>query len=136
MIEEEQDSVFEFNDAIIRYDEKSDSMFIGVRDTIGSYVTSIRNDQLILDKEIKLKNVHFIAEETGLDTIKGILGNIWFKKKVSITSAQSAEFYNCIFEERLTVSAREDISKTFPIKLGSNVDNRFILIQCVLKKRC
>ncbi len=106
MIEEEKDSVFEFSDAIIRINYKTDSLFFLNND---SGETPVRKYPLVIDKKVVLENVHFenpIYRSYRDDKVfPGFLANIHFKRKVQIEMSASLHIKNCIFDRSVNIGA-------------------------------
>lgn len=133
LIEQETDTVFEMNDAVVRYNEKTDSLFV-VKEVGNDFITS-RKAPLIVDKEIKLNNVHFLSERvSSTSTTTGAIGNVRFKKKVTFLNMINAVFYHCIFDKFLRHNSWSDnnIQNTFDdIEITQGT---FTLNHCILKE--
>ena len=76
MIEEERDTAFYLNDALIKFNLLTDSLFMSDRDG----ENAVRKDTLVIDKSIYLDNVHFQNPIFGrANTLRpGYLVNIYF----------------------------------------------------------
>ncbi len=95
MIEEEKDSVFRFENAIIQPDLEMDSLFM-----MTPFRIPVREELLIVDKELILDNVHFqnpIYFSPG-NYSPGYLAKIHFTKNVSIFNTAALHFSNCQFD--------------------------------------
>jgi len=95
MIEEEKDSVFRFENAIIQPDLEKDSLFM-----LKSFGIPVREEPLIVDKELILDNVHFQNPLYSIpgDYSQGYLAKIHFTKNVSIRNTAALHFSNCQFD--------------------------------------
>ena len=112
LIEEEKDSVFELKDAIVRFNEETDSTYAGTLNLISSEVSPFRRKQLIIEKHLNLNNVQFIpyhASNLEENSIPKVLGtgflNITFSKSVILTNTISLFTYNSTFNKSFRLSS-------------------------------
>jgi hypothetical protein len=101
-----KDSVFSLKDAFIYFDKKRDSTFYYQIDN--DYLLFKTTDTIIVNKEIRLENVHFEHwfENDGL-----AFHHIIFKKSVHIENTSSIMFGNCDFEQELYIDVNKPIKK-------------------------
>ena len=100
LIEKEQDTLFELNDAVIQFNEATDERF---RFVINPITDSIYNpsEQIVIDKSIKLDNVHFSTfgwRSPDKHEDIGAIWNIHFKRDVTINNTASLSISNCKFD--------------------------------------
>lgn len=100
----EKDSIFSMSDAVISYDEKTDSLFSKSTTTYSDdeEVIGSRSKTLVIDKEIDLENVHFLSTYNQVGKDNGVINNVRFTKDVSIDNVINAYFFNCEFEGKLS----------------------------------
>jgi hypothetical protein len=140
MIEKEQDTIFKLRDAIIGFNEKTDSAFIAKTPFMAPAEPYIKSAKIIIDKAIRLENVHFSvifesikdSNSTGFNPYsKGVIHNVHFKKSVVLTTCMGFELFNSVFDQRLIINNNNICSKneaffkakkiTRGISLGNNV---------------
>ncbi len=100
LIEKEQDTLFELNDAVIQFNEQTDERFRYVVNPIND---SIMNpaEQIVIDKSIDLDNVHFSTYGWRYAQKHEDIGSLWnihFKKDVTINNTASLSVNNCKFD--------------------------------------
>ena len=132
LIENEKDSVFTLENAFIKFNAKTDSLFIvGKYDyKLDVYQSYARETELIIDKKLVLNNVHLFTSHIGNDNQGGIINNVRFKQNIEIKNMLNAGFYNCVFEGKLSSSTDEssqEVIDLFPSKAFS-----FAIINCKL----
>lgn len=93
MIASEKDSIFELKDAFIAF--KKEDINFGYK-TINGAISFETNDSIIINKEIRLKNVHF---EHFKDDEGQALPYLVFNKKITIINTTSLLFYHCTFND-------------------------------------
>ena len=93
LIELEQDTVFTLKDAIIRFNEETDSIFVVKTSFLGKVTPTIEFPTIVIDKDINLKNLHFDFQYSG-DYAKGTLNNIHFLKSVQLRKVNSISLHN------------------------------------------
>jgi len=100
MIEDEKDTVFRMQDAIIRYDAKTDSAFKAPL-TLDQDSVLNRPKRLTVNKKLELNNVQFYANTQNLNSNNGIfygaLVDIDFRKDVILNDVAALNIYNCQF---------------------------------------
>jgi hypothetical protein len=99
LIDQETDSVFKLNDAIIDYNPESDAKYKSrlsfEKDTLNS-----TKELIIVDKSVVLDNVHFLLNfvtENDKLYLEGSITNIHFTKDVILNNVQSINIDNCKF---------------------------------------
>ncbi|MFY9242458.1 MAG: potassium channel family protein [Polaribacter sp.] len=104
MIEEEKDSVFKLQDALIKYNPKTDSVFTIKANTLFNFYfnkDSITKEEKpisrIISKHLEFNNVQFNPETEGPDF--ALIQNVEFQKTVSFKETISATFLNCTFQK-------------------------------------
>lgn len=112
LIENEKDSVFKLQDALIKYNPKTDKRFFvedkmyQVKDTAYPY----RND-IVIDKALELNNVQFLIQDTnrggGNSDIGGLLLDIYFKKKVVLKDVASLHMRYCRFASSFELNSNK-----------------------------
>ena len=110
LIANEKDSVFRLNDAIIKFNKETDSLFVLNTDSVTGIICSDqRKYTLTVDKTILLNNVHFIQAQDlqpyGNNMIYGVLNNIHFKKKVQLLNSVKIYINNCVFNKFFRISS-------------------------------
>jgi hypothetical protein len=106
LIDRETDSIFKMENALIKYNEGTDSLFMLNPPSDTTYANpGVRNNPRVIKKEVQLDNVHFLTdrEEHFSDVFNGALDNILFEQKVSLRNIANVEFNHCTFEKRLTI---------------------------------
>ncbi|MFC4269690.1 ion channel [Polaribacter marinivivus] len=116
MIEEEKDSVFKLENAIVKYKEASDSIYQFKPLSVNENKYN-RIDTIYIHKELSLQNVQFIPFPT--ENFNSMLTNydfkgfgfnhINFKKKVTLRNTLAVLFNECVFENTLTVNNNDPI---------------------------
>lgn len=130
LIEQEVDSVFKMENAFVKYNENSDSLFVIKPSSNKDFANSgIRKNPRVIHKELNLKNIHFLTIRTGMnwDTLYGALDNILFEKAVKISNAINVEINNCTFKKRLEI--RTGAPKIEAALNQLTVYNRFISLR-------
>ncbi|MFK5891103.1 MAG: hypothetical protein QM486_10290 [Flavobacteriaceae bacterium] len=104
MLKAEKDSIFKLKDAVIEFNEATDSLYAFT--TIDGKRKFISTDTLTINKAIVLENVNFIhnSAEDGQ-----ALHHIIFNKNVTIKNTTALLFYNCVF------NASVDIDDDLPL---------------------
>jgi len=116
MIKAEKDSVFTLKDALITYNEATDTIYSYTTTDIGEHHFS-STDTLTINKVIELENVHFIHQ----NGIEGqALNHIVFNKEVYLYNSSSALFYNCVFNGSLEIDVDIPLNK-----LLKNIENYY-----------
>jgi len=106
LIEQETDTVFILQDAEIKYDAKTDSLFKIENDVFYDSIP-VTSPQRLIDKRLELKNVHFLASDAHENEtwfIVGVMKDITFSKPVIIKQSISVFFYNCTFKQSVRSS--------------------------------
>ncbi|WP_157716069.1 potassium channel family protein [Roseivirga echinicomitans] len=112
MIESSEDSTFRLENAIIKYDQATDSRF-GYSSAPGSFIRVFNNtDTIVIDKELVLTNVHFDISDRRQSIP---LHHIKFNKSVALRNTSSVLFTNCTFEGRLTIMSTESMANTIEL---------------------
>ena len=112
LISEEKDSVFRMSDALISYNDATDAEF---RMNVNNYADDLhakgsRTNQLVVDKQIVLDNVHFKTSWTRqTDGLHGVLNNILFTEDVTINNVINIYLLNCEFRGRLISRSNDKI---------------------------
>ena len=134
LIEEEKDSVFKLEDALIKYNLKTDSLFFILKTDEGDKV--IRKNRLIINKQLHFNNVHFQNHIFyNKDKNAGYLANIHFKKEVHIRNAASLNFKECIFDEKLEIGGSgEFCQRIIDIAVKKDVKDKIDISNSTLKK--
>ncbi len=117
MIIAEKDSVFELENAIIEFNNTTDSLYAFT--TVDEKHQFISTDTLIINKAITLENVHFIHNSTEEGQA---LHHIIFNKNISIKNTTSILFYNCVFNAEIDIDVDQPLNDTVNY-LFSEYDN-------------
>lgn len=97
LIENEKDSVFELRNALIRFDEQTDTHFEQNENVLDSKSrTRDFSSNIRINKHLVLNNVQFVPKILGQ---KGLIRNITFNKSVTLNETVSAIFVDCLFQE-------------------------------------
>jgi hypothetical protein len=120
MIEDEKDSVFTLEDAIIRFDIKTDSIYGGTMSVITQENNYFRKDTITIDKQLVFKNVQFLAyhlinkgENEFPDAYGSGFHNFIFKKKVSFENCLALNLSNTVFEESVAFSKTKKVESIY-----------------------
>lgn len=104
MVENEKDTIFRLNDALIEYNPKTDQRFrvrfyAAEEDTLPN-----QHETLTVEKAIILDNVHFISstetETDGFTYSYGTFYNIHFKKQFTVLNNVSLSINRCRFDQQ------------------------------------
>ncbi len=104
LVANEKDSVFQLNDALIKYNEKTDSIFLFSKTISNSnepVFESARKDTIHIYKQLRLNNVHFVIQSG--EKYAGLY-LIHFHKKVYIINSWNIILSNCIFDDEFYFS--------------------------------
>jgi len=98
MLKAEKDSVFKLKDAVIEFNEATDSLYAFT--TEDGKRQFISTDTLTINKAIVLENVNFIhnSAEDGQ-----ALHHIVFNKNITIKNTTALLFYNCVFNAGIDI---------------------------------
>jgi hypothetical protein len=109
MIEEEQDSIFKLEDAVIFYFPDLDSMYMA---NWSSGPNSIRADTIYINKAIELNNVQFSIYPKGGTRSRdvGIVSYMVFNKRVYLQNSFGIIFQNCVFKEWVGIYLDESLT--------------------------
>ena len=128
LIEEEVNPIFSIHDVIVRYDKRTDSLFILNEGNISS-----RKTPLEINKILELNNVHFLSSFNGLNnSTRGVLCNIIFKERVNIKTMLNGIFFQCVFEKQFQNRTGEEISEIVDKDLFFGA--KFSVSQSILKR--
>ena len=115
LIEEEQDTVFELKDAIIRFNKETDSIYAGTFNLFTLEISPFRKEQLIIEKELNLNNIQFIPydatkiEENSIPKPLAVgFINITFSKSVKLNNTISLFIYNSTFNQSFLLSSLDE----------------------------
>jgi hypothetical protein len=114
LIEAEKDSVFMLSDAIITYNESTDSLFrtTNLEPVRNRKVKIYRKKPVTVDKEIQLSNVHFLVRGEGNDQ-NGVISGIIFKRPVELENTLAVTFSHCEFHGRLNIPSNNELSNIY-----------------------
>jgi hypothetical protein len=96
LIEVEKDTIFRLDDALIRYNEKTDARY---KAKFGDTLYN-KSERIIVNKHVELNNVQFLSRlYNGTDGSysEGTLRDIHFKKDVVLKEVISIIIFNCLF---------------------------------------
>ena len=105
-IEQETDSVFRLENVVVVLDTATDKRFLYQTASNGRKIYS-SSDSIFIDKEIRLRNVHF-AQEPWRQEGHG-LNQIHFRNNVVMRSCGSAYFVGCVFDQQLIITGGNDV---------------------------
>lgn len=141
MIEKETDAVFKMENAFIKYNEATDSLFILRPQSDTTFVNpGIRKNPRVIKKELQLDNVHFLTiRELGsqANTIYGALDNILFEQKVTFRNTVNIEFNHCTFKKRLEIRSGSQIESA--VKQSNSrleyvvLENSELMESCIIR---
>jgi hypothetical protein len=116
MIEEEKDSVFILENAIITLNEETDKDHIVLMDTKTLTQSYYRKDTIVINKEIQFNNVQFgpFDRLTKQAFINDALHHIRFKKRVGIFNTANIPFQNCVFENSVVLTGDKQLINIIP----------------------
>jgi hypothetical protein len=116
MIEEEKDSVFILENAIITLNEETDKDHIVLMDTKTLTQSYYRKDTIVINKEIQFNNVQFgpFNRLTKQAFINDALHHIRFKKRVGIFNTANIPFQNCVFENSVVLTGDKQLINIIP----------------------
>lgn len=127
MINESADSVFRFENAIIRYDPVTDSRFAFNSEPGSPNRTFPTTDTLLINKQILLSNVHFDHSERRQPRA---LHHIRFNKDVMMFNTSSVMFIGCDFKGRLTIMSTESMASAISqLDRGSRMLSASVSVQ-------
>ena len=120
MIEQEKDTVFELDDAIIRFDIKTDSIYGGSMNFISGDIDYYRKDTLKINKKLVFKNVQFLpfqlikkGDNEFPEAYGSGLLNFIFKKEVSFENCLAITIYNAVFEDYVSFTKTEKVQSIY-----------------------
>jgi hypothetical protein len=129
LIEEEQDSIFKLDNALIIYNKKTDTRF-EIDPNTDSKINS--KEKRSIDKKIELTNVQFLVERVYKNSkyyTNGALINIHFKNDVRFSNVKVMFISDCIFNGQFLFNTNNCDVEKFPIDLFSpfyiNIENSF-----------
>lgn len=108
MIQNTEDTVFTYSNAIIRFNPETDQRFKVYYKRIDSVFTPFSVDSLIIQKHLDLTNVHFLSTVSDQDSLDGelwssVTGAFYktsFKKSILISNSLSFRAINSTFQSR------------------------------------
>ncbi|OEK04975.1 potassium channel family protein [Roseivirga misakiensis] len=105
MIEDEEDTIFNMENAIIKFEPSTDSLFKYELEKESFKLITERKDSVIIDKHIRLSNVLFGYTESGYGerSFQVALDRFHFKKSVYLNTPYNLLIINSSFEEGLEV---------------------------------
>lgn len=148
MIKEEKDSIFKLNNALIRFNEKTDQRFTYKLNVSTYEVLDIDTTQrIVIDKGIELNNVQFQRRfgeriNENVSFINGGLYNIHFKKDLYIRNTASFAIYNCILDGNFFSTnfdicfLSKNLLRSYDFFTGIEIHNSKFNEQFVLTKNC
>ena len=120
LLENEKDTIFTLEDAIIRFDIKTDSMYGGTMSLNNQESNYFRKDSITIYKQLVFKNVQFLAyhlinkgENEFPDAYASGFHNFLFKKKVSFQNCLALSLSNAVFEESVAFSKTKKIESIY-----------------------
>lgn len=134
LIANESDTVFKLQDAFIKFDPKTDSLYFFQDSENGNVFKS--TDTLTINVALELENVHFEHQNFIDENISVGLHHIIFNKKVEIIGSSAFLFINCVFEGELIIE-NDGFKRPFLEKLEANYPNydpEIHLLNNVIKK--
>jgi len=109
MLEAEQDSIFKLENAVIKFDASTDSIysFTRTRDSLGDFnLQPFKKDTIHITKALDLNNVQFLKDEYLNGS--GLLSMV-FHKKVTLKNTSEITFGNSLFKETFYYYVDKDI---------------------------
>jgi hypothetical protein len=113
MIEEEPDSIFKLENAIIYYNKETDSLSTTVKDEfLNPRSISQDAERRVINKQIELDNVFFQtvyssnnlkSDTTEVRYRSGILVNLHFKKTVGLRNVMGLNLFESVFEDQFSL---------------------------------
>ncbi len=115
LIQQEEDSIFEYADAIIQFNPATDQRFKIYYQKDDSVWTSQAVDTIKIDKRLYLSNVHFISNFPEPDTLNGKLltsiSGVWYKIRfngiLDFQKCSSIGIYNSRINNHLRIINEE-----------------------------
>ncbi len=101
MIDEAEDTIFRMENAIIKFEPSTDSLFLAEFELESFTFTSKRKDSVIINKQIHLNGVLFGFEDSLGNQV--VLDKFHFKKPVFLDTPYNLKFSNSTFEEGIKV---------------------------------
>ena len=130
LIEQETDLVFAMENAFIKFNSATDSLFMLHPHSDTTIVNpGIRKNPRVIKKELQLDNVHFLStREWGLEanTIYGALNNILFEQKVTLRNSINVNLKHCTFKKRLVLSSGSEIESALK---QSNSRREYVVLE-------
>ncbi|MFY0592354.1 ion channel [Roseivirga sp.] len=115
MIEETEDSVFTYENAVVKYNEATDSAFVNRNDQkSGKFLINENAHRISLKPKITLNNVHFLQDTQGiidfLDneedwSFKGVIQHYIFEEQVTLSNTGEFTFNQCTFKKGIVANA-------------------------------
>ena len=100
LIEQETDTIFKLNNAVITFNPKTDARF-RYDWTLERDSTFVPKNAIVVDKQIELSNVLFTYNyNSALDKYEGGFYDIHFKKRVYLENVPTTIIHYCKFDER------------------------------------
>jgi len=106
MIKAEQDTVFKLENALIKYNTKTDERF-SLTNKMEKQI--IKRDSIFINKHLKLNNVHFVQKFQINNTYKkaGVFNYISFRKPIELEETSAIIFQFCSFKETVKFRTTE-----------------------------
>ena len=134
MIEAETDSVFELSDAIITYNEATDTLFSTYSRNFFSSDFN-RTDTLVINKELKFNSVFFYDQPDFRANSSGTLNHIKFLKKVEFFNSAFNVIVNSTFHEKVRIHDDESFYEELETLLLRNKSGfSHVFVSCHFKK--
>jgi hypothetical protein len=140
LIENEKDTVFKLENALIIYNNTTDARFEIDPDT-DSNINKV--EKLIIDKKIELTNVQFLIRRifnNGKYYTKGVLKNIHFKEDVNFSNVKVMSISDCIFNGKFLFNTTNCDLKKLSVDTFSplyiNIENSFFYNRFNFAKSC
>ncbi|WP_445748328.1 ion channel [Polaribacter sp.] len=120
MIEEVKDTVFQLEDAIIRFDLKTDSIYGGRMSLNTQESNYFRKDTISIQKQLVFKNVQFLpfhiikkGDNEFPEIYSSELHNLIFKKEVSFENCLAITINNSVFEDFVSFTKTEKVESIY-----------------------
>ena len=122
ILEQEKDSVFKMNDAVVYYNASTDKRYKARSNQTKQDALLKEHETITIDKAIELDNVHFtstIEIENGISYYHGVLSQFVFKREVTLRNNTSLWVSQCTFMKPFLSSLNKCNIQSFdPSKLG------------------
>lgn len=131
MIEDEQDSIFSLENAVIKQNIETDSIHSYEEKYISSdssHYEYSRTKFIDIHKVIKLNNVHFVTFREDSDILYG-LHHVRFHKELEIKNILNGSFSECVFNKKVKIDENQNLIKDELLN-GNNHNSMVVFHHC------